>query len=140
VGDKYVLEMMLARGAILGGEQSGHIIDLTVHSTGDGIYTALVFGELLAKSGKRFSSLHTFDPVPQILLNQPVGSKPPLESLPRYQDALRRAEQDLGEEGRILVRYSGTENKVRVMVEGPDERRVKQVAEELRDTLRSEIG
>src|SRR5438132_2270361 len=140
VGDKYVLEMMLARGAILGGEQSGHIIDLTVHSTGDGIYTALVFGELLAQSGKRFSSLHTFDPKPQILLNEPVSSKPPLESLPRYQDALRRAEQDLGDAGRILVRYSGTENKVRVMVEGPDERRIKKVAEELRDTLRSEIG
>jgi phosphoglucosamine mutase len=140
VGDKYVLEMMLARGAILGGEQSGHIIDLTIHSTGDGIYTALVFGELLAQSGKRFSSLHTFDPKPQILLNEPVSSKPPLESLPRYQEALRRAEQDLGEAGRILVRYSGTENKVRVMVEGPDERRIKKVAEELRDTLRSEIG
>src|SRR5204862_7384930 len=103
VGDKYVLEMMLARGAILGGEQSGHIIDLTVHSTGDGIYTALVFGELLAQSRKRFSKLHTFAPMPQILLNEPVKSKPPLDSLPKYQSALADALQKLGESGRVLV-------------------------------------
>jgi len=140
VGDKYVLEMMLDRGAILGGEQSGHIIDLTVHTTGDGIHTALVFGELLAQAGQPFSKLHTFDPMPQILINQPVGSKPPLESLPKYQAALAAALQDLGGSGRILVRYSGTENKVRVMVEGPDERQVKAMAERLREILRQEIG
>jgi phosphoglucosamine mutase len=140
VGDKYVLEMMLERNAILGGEQSGHIIDRTVHSTGDGIHTALVFGELLAESGKPFSTLHTFDPMPQILLNQPVRSKPPLESLSRFQQTLRRAEQELGETGRILVRYSGTENKVRVMVEGPDERHIKRVAEELKNVLQDEIA
>jgi phosphoglucosamine mutase len=140
VGDKYVLEMMLERKSILGGEQSGHIIDLTVHTTGDGIHTALVLGELLAESGKPFSAIHTFDPMPQILLNQPVGSKPPLESLSRYQQSLRRAQEELGDAGRILVRYSGTENKVRVMVEGPDEGRVKRVAEELKNVLREEIG
>jgi phosphoglucosamine mutase len=140
VGDKYVLEMMLERNAILGGEQSGHIIDRTVHSTGDGIHTALVFGELLAESGKPFSTLHTFDPMPQILLNQPVRSKPPLESLSRFQQTLRRSEQELGDGGRILVRYSGTENKVRVMVEGPDERHIKRVAEELKNVLQDEIG
>ena len=140
VGDKYVLEMMLQRNAILGGEQSGHIIDFTLHTTGDGIHTALVFGELLAESGKPFSALHTFDPVPQVLLNQPVASKPPLESLPRYQQALRRAERELRDAGRILVRYSGTENKVRVMVEGPDDARIRRVAEELKDVLREEIG
>jgi phosphoglucosamine mutase len=140
VGDKYVLEMMLERKSILGGEQSGHIIDLTVHTTGDGIHTALVLGELLAESGKPFSAIHTFDPMPQILLNEPVSSKPPLESLSRFQQALRRAEQELGDAGRILVRYSGTENKVRVMVEGPDEGRINRVAEELKNVLREEIG
>jgi phosphoglucosamine mutase len=140
VGDKYVLEMMLERKAILGGEQSGHIIDLTVHTTGDGIYTALVLGELLAESGKPFSAIHTFDPMPQILLNQPVRSKPPLESLSRFQQTLRRAEQELGDSARILVRYSGTENLVRVMVEGPDERHIKRVAEELKNELQDEIG
>ena len=140
VGDKYVLEQMLERGAILGGEQSGHIIDLTVHTTGDGIHTALVFGELLAGTHAPFSRLKTFEPMPQILLNQPVGSKPPLESLPRFQAALAAAEQELGGKGRILVRYSGTENKVRVMVEGPEESIIKRVAVSLRDTLRQEIG
>ncbi len=140
VGDKYVLEMMLERGAVLGGEQSGHIIDLAVHTTGDGIHTALTFGELLAESGQAFSKLHTFDPMPQILVNLPVGSKPPLESLPKYQEALRAAHEDLGGAGRILVRYSGTENKVRVMVEGPNADQIKTIAESLRDVLRQEIG
>src|SRR5881275_1905330 len=116
VGDKYVLEQMQARHAKLGGEQSGHIIDLSVHTTGDGIHTALVFGELLAASQQPFSKLRTFDPMPQILINQKVGSKPPLDSLPKYQKALTSAERDLEGSGRILVRYSGTEDKVRVMV------------------------
>ena len=139
VGDKYVLEQMQERHAILGGEQSGHIIDLTVHTTGDGIHTALVFGELLARAGRPFSNLATFTPMPQVLLNQEVASKPPLESLPRYQAALAEAQQQLGGEGRILVRYSGTENKVRVMVEGPDEGQTREIAEQLRIVLRDEI-
>jgi phosphoglucosamine mutase len=140
VGDKYVLEMMQANGAILGGEQSGHIIDLTVHTTGDGIHTALVFGETLAEIGRPFSQLRTFEPMPQLLLNQKVSAKPPLDSLPRYQQALRSAERDLGGSGRILVRYSGTENLVRVMVEGEDGSAIRKIAESLRDTLRAEIG
>jgi phosphoglucosamine mutase len=139
VGDKYVLEKMLERRAILGGEQSGHIIDLSVHTTGDGIHTALVFGELLARAGRPFSQLRTFQPMPQVLLNQEVASKPPLDSLPRYQAALAEAEQQLGGEGRVLVRYSGTENKVRVMVEGPDEAATRTIAEHLRIVLKDEI-
>jgi phosphoglucosamine mutase len=140
VGDKYVLEMMFERGAILGGEQSGHIIDRTVHTTGDGIHTALVIGHILVESREPFSKLHTFDPMPQLLLNEPVGAKPPLDSLPRYQAALAKAQESLGGRGRILVRYSGTENKVRVMVEGEDGPVIKRIAEELRDVLREEIG
>ena len=140
VGDKYVLEMMLGNGSILGGEQSGHIIDLTVHSTGDGIHTALIFGEILSEMRKPFSQLPTFKPMPQLLLNQKVGSKPPLDSLPRYQQALARAQKDLGGKGRILVRYSGTENLVRVMVEGENEAQIKSIAETLRGVLREEIG
>src|SRR6185436_11313275 len=139
VGDKYVLEQMQERHAILGGEQSGHIIDLAVHTTGDGIHTALVFGELLARDGRPFSELRTFQPMPQILLNQEVASKLPLESLPRYQAALAEAERELGGEGRVLVRYSGTENKVRVMVEGPDEVATRNIAERLRIVLKDEI-
>lgn len=140
VGDKYVLELMLAHDAVIGGEQSGHIIDRTVHTTGDGIHTALVFGEILAQSHARFSELKTFEPMPQLLINEKVGSKPPLDSLPKYQQALAEAQQQLGGRGRILVRYSGTENLVRVMVEGDDEARIRQIAEYLRDVLRHEIG
>jgi phosphoglucosamine mutase len=139
VGDKYVLEMMFERGSILGGEQSGHIIDRTVHTTGDGIHTALVFGHILGEMGAPFSTLHTFDPMPQLLLNQKVASKPPLESLPKYQDALQTALADLGGRGRVLVRYSGTENLVRVMVEGEDDAQIKRIAETLRDVLRDEV-
>ncbi len=140
VGDKYVLELMLGRGAILGGEQSGHIIDLSMHTTGDGIHTALVFGELLAESPQRFSELGTFTPMPQLLLNQKVGSKPPLDSLPRYQAAQKQALESLGGKGRILVRYSGTENLVRVMVEGEDDAQIRRIAEDLRAVLQEEIG
>jgi phosphoglucosamine mutase len=140
VGDKYVLEMMLGNDVTLGGEQSGHIIDLTVHSTGDGIHTALVFGEILSEIGKPFSQLRTFEPMPQLLLNQKVAAKPPLESLPRFQQALAAAKKALGTTGRILVRYSGTENLVRVMVEGEDGTQIKAIAENLRDVLRQEIG
>jgi len=140
VGDKYVLELMLEKGAILGGEQSGHIIDLTVHTTGDGIHTALVFGEILAGLPKKFSQLRTFEPMPQLLLNQKVKAKPPLESLPKFQAELQSALNDLGNRGRVLVRYSGTENLVRVMVEGEDDAQIKRIAEHLRDVLRDEIG
>jgi phosphoglucosamine mutase len=139
VGDKYVLELMLQRDSILGGEQSGHIIDRTVHTTGDGIHTALVFGHILGEMGQPFSKLHTFDPMPQLLLNERVASKPPLESLPRYQAALETATADLDGRGRILVRYSGTENLVRVMVEGEDDTKIRRIAGELRDVLKEEI-
>ena len=139
VGDKYVLEMMFDRNAILGGEQSGHIIDRTVHTTGDGIHTALVFGHILGEMGAPFSQLHTFDPMPQLLLNQKVASKPPLESLPRYQAAHAEAMKELGGRGRILVRYSGTENLVRVMVEGEDDTQIRGIAERLRDVLKNEV-
>jgi phosphoglucosamine mutase len=140
VGDKYVLELMLKRDAILGGEQSGHIIDRSVHTTGDGIHTALVFGQILGEAGAPFSSLHTFDPMPQLLLNERVSAKPPLDSLALYQAAHEQAMRDLNGRGRILVRYSGTENLVRVMVEGEDAAQIRKIAEELRDVLKEEIG
>lgn len=140
VGDKYVLELMLQRNAILGGEQSGHIIDRTVHTTGDGIHTALVFAHILAVAGRPFSSLHTFDPMPQLLINERVAAKPPLDSLPRYQEACAKAIDELAGSGRILVRYSGTENLVRVMVEGPDDAQIRRIAALLRDILKDEIA
>lgn len=140
VGDKYVLELMLQRDAILGGEQSGHIIDRTVHTTGDGIHTALLFGHILGEMGGPFSRLRTFDPMPQVLLNERVASKPALESLPKYQAAHALAMKDLDGRGRILVRYSGTENLVRVMVEGEDDAKIRRIAEELRAVLKEELG
>ena len=140
VGDKYVLEMMLAKDAVIGGEQSGHIIDRTVHSTGDGIHTALVFGHILRGMGKPFSEIHTFDPMPQILVNERVASKPSLDSLPKYQTAQAKALEELAGRGRILVRYSGTENLIRVMVEGEDDAQIRRIAEELRSVLKEEIG
>lgn len=140
VGDKYVLELMLQRDSILGGEQSGHIIDRTVHTTGDGIHTALVFGHILGQMEGPFSKLHTFDPMPQLLLNERVASKPALDTLPRYQAALEAATRDLDGRGRILVRYSGTENLVRVMVEGEDDAKIRRIAAELRDVLKDEIA
>jgi phosphoglucosamine mutase len=140
VGDKYVLEMMLERDALLGGEQSGHIIDRSVHTTGDGIHTALVFGHILAGIREPFSKLHTFDPMPQLLVNEKVSAKPPLETLPQYQAAYEKAMQDLAGRGRILVRYSGTENLVRVMVEGEEQSQIQRIAEELRDVLKNEIA
>ncbi len=140
VGDKYVLETMLVHGAVLGGEQSGHIIDLNVHTTGDGIHTALVIGELLAAEGRPFSGLATFEPVPQILLNERVQSKPPLEELAGYMEEIERARDQLGDRGRILVRYSGTENLVRVMVEGDSDAEIKAVARKLCDVLKREIA
>jgi phosphoglucosamine mutase len=140
VGDKYVLEMMLERNAILGGEQSGHIIDLSVHTTGDGIHTALVFGELLAEAGRPFSQLRTFTPMPQLLVNKKVASKPPLDSLSRYNAALAKSQAELGGRGRILIRYSGTENLVRVMVEGEDGALIRRIADDLAAVLVAEIG
>ena len=140
VGDKYVLEQMLERNALLGGEQSGHIIDRTVHTTGDGIHTALVFGHILSEIGQPFSQLHTFDPMPQLLVNERVAAKPPLDSLPRYQAAQKEALDELAGRGRILVRYSGTENLVRVMVEGEDDAQIRRIAERLRKVLKEEIG
>jgi phosphoglucosamine mutase len=140
VGDKYVLEMMLANGAVLGGEQSGHIIDLNVHTTGDGIHTGLAMSALLANAQEPFSSMRTFEPMPQVLLNERVKAKPPLASLEEYAVVAAQCERDLDGRGRILVRYSGTENLVRVMVEGESEAQIQEVANRLVEALRKSIA
>lgn len=140
VGDKYVLEMMVEHDAMLGGEQSGHIIDLLVHTTGDGLHTGLMISQLLREERKSFSKLQTFEPMPQVLLNLKVKSKPPLESLPTYSRVAEASEAELDGRGRILVRYSGTENLARVMVEGESDDQIREVASRLLDALRSDIG
>jgi phosphoglucosamine mutase len=118
VGDRYVLEEMLRRGANLGGEQSGHVIFLDDSPAGDGLLTALkmlrIVRERRASLDELIADLKVF---PQVLKNVRVREKPPLEQLPAVQQAIREAEAALGERGRVVVRYSGTEPLLRVMVE-----------------------
>ena len=141
VGDRYVVEAMRAGGYNVGGEQSGHVIFSDHGRTGDGLMTALQVLAIMARSGKRLSELTAdFIRYPQVLLNVPVARKEPLESLPAVQDAIARVEADLAGQGRVLIRYSGTELKARVMVEGEDERVVRTHAEDLADVLRRALS
>ena len=120
VGDRYVLEEMLARGAAIGGEDSGHLLFLEHHTTGDGIITALQVAAAMKKEGKPLSELAKVMQVfPQVLLNIEVKSRPEIETVPEIMAAIREVERQLGDQGRVLVRYSGTQNLCRVMVEGP---------------------
>jgi phosphoglucosamine mutase len=141
VGDRYVLEDMLRLGAALGGEESGHVIFLDHQTTGDGILTGLQLVAALLRSGKPLSELaRAMDVFPQKLVNVPVKGKPPLESLPEVMKAVKQTERELGAEGRVLVRYSGTQNLCRVMVEGPTEAATSAYAERLAGVIRSVIG
>ncbi len=122
VGDRYVLEEMQARGAMIGGEDSGHLIFLRHHTTGDGIITALQVAAAMKREGKPLSELAKIMKVfPQALINVDVHSRPEIESIPEITDAIREVERKLGDQGRVLVRYSGTQNMCRVMVEGPSQ-------------------
>jgi phosphoglucosamine mutase len=141
VGDRYVVEAMRRGGYNLGGEQSGHVIFSDHGRTGDGLMTALQVLGILARSGKRLSELTAdFVRYPQVLLGIEVAEKRPLDTLPALQDAIERIEAELAGQGRVLIRYSGTENKARVMVEGRDERRVREYASDLADVLRRAVG
>ena len=141
VGDRYVVERMRAGGFNLGGEQSGHII-LTDHATtGDGLVAGLQILALMAATRRPLAALAAgFESVPQVLVGLNVIDKPPLETLPKVMAAIRSAEAALGSEGRVVVRYSGTERKCRVMVEGDDERRIRGLADSVVDALRDAIG
>jgi phosphoglucosamine mutase len=137
VGDRYVLEMMQQNGGILGGESSGHIICLDRTTTGDGIVTAL---QVLAISRQTGQPLHVLKAgmhkCPQLLINVPISSRTDILSLPAVQKAKRDAEQNLNNKGRILLRSSGTEPLIRIMVEGFDEKQVEAVARELAEVVR----
>ncbi len=120
VGDRFVLEEMLARGAVIGGEDSGHLIFLKHHTTGDGLITALQILAAIKKEGRPLSELARIMSVfPQMLINIDVKRKPEIETVPEIMAAIKKAEKALGDKGRVLVRYSGTQNMCRVMVEGP---------------------
>jgi phosphoglucosamine mutase len=119
VGDRYVLEEMRAKRAIIGGEDSGHLIFLQHHTTGDGLITALQVLAAMNKEGKPLSELAGIMTVfPQVLINLDVKRKPEIESVPEIMTAIKQVEEKLGDKGRVLVRYSGTQNMCRVMVEG----------------------
>jgi phosphoglucosamine mutase len=122
VGDRYVLEEMQARGATIGGEDSGHLIFLKHHTTGDGIITALQVAAAMKKEGKPLSELAKIMKVfPQSLINVNVKSRPEIATVPQIMAVIQEVEQKLGDQGRVLVRYSGTQNMCRVMVEGPSQ-------------------
>jgi phosphoglucosamine mutase len=135
VGDRYVLEAMRAHGLDLGGEQSGHIVLAEHATTGDGVLTALQVLSVMARTGRTLADLASvMTRLPQVLLNVRVADKE--AALAAAQDAVRAAERDLGENGRVLVRASGTEALVRVMVEATDEPTARAVAERVAATIR----
>ena len=137
VGDRYVLEMMKQRQATLGGEASGHMIFHDHHSTGDGIISALQLLAAMCTSKQPLSELaQIMHFAPQKLVNITVQQKPPVESVPELQAAIRAAEAELGDAGRVLVRYSGTQSMCRVMVEGPTEEVTNRLCQSLAETVK----
>ena len=140
VGDRYVLEEMLRIGANLGGEQSGHIIFLDDSTTGDGMLTAVKMASLVSIAGKLDTLLHDLKVFPQKIVNVRVRSKPPLDSLPLVASALAGAEKSLGDSGRVVVRYSGTEPLARVMVEAERAKDVDRFSDSIAAALESSVG
>jgi phosphoglucosamine mutase len=141
VGDRYVFEEMQRTGASLGGEQSGHILFLDHAPAGDGILSALALLSVVTETGQPLASLAScMRKFPQVLRNIPVARKPPIESLAGLPGRVRELEQEMNGAGRILVRYSGTEPLVRVMIEGPDDVRIRMMADELARLIQTAIG
>ncbi len=136
VGDRYVVEAMRAQGAVLGGEQSGHLIFLNHSTTGDGTLAALQLMRIMARRGKPLSELATLlCPFPQKLVNVPVARKIPFNQAPAIEKATAEAERLLAGRGRVLLRYSGTESLARVMVEAEDPVMVERLCQDLAETV-----
>lgn len=141
VGDRYILERMTAEGYNLGGEQSGHLIFLDHNTTGDGLISALQVLSLMKRTGRPLSDLaRCMTAVPQVLLGVPVKQKPDLSTLPDVQSAIKAAEVKLNGTGRVLVRYSGTEPLLRIMVEGEQDAMIRSVADDLVGVVRTCLG
>jgi phosphoglucosamine mutase len=141
VGDRYVLEDMLKLGSVLGGEDAGHMIFLDHHTTGDGIIAALQLVAAMIREGKPLSELaHQMDVFPQKLINVDVKSKPEIAGLPKLTEAIAQTERELRGEGRVLVRYSGTQNMCRVMVEGPTLEVTERYCVQIANVVKEEIG
>lgn len=141
VGDKYVLEQMIATGAALGGEQSGHIIFTGRSTTGDGLLTALLLLDIVHRSGKSLAELVADLKVfPQVIVNVKVREKKPLDRIPAVVAAIRAAEMDLADSGRVVIRYSGTEALARVMIEAESESMMRHHADTIAAAIRTELG
>jgi phosphoglucosamine mutase len=141
VGDKYVLDELLRSGSDLGGEQSGHVIFPKQSLVGDGMMTALFVLNAIVSAGKPFSQMTDgFTRYPQILVNVAVREKRPFEDVPAISTASRQVEGELAGNGRLLLRYSGTENLARVMIEGKDQEIIERQANELADVIRASLG
>lgn len=141
VGDRFVLEEMVASHAVLGGEPSGHIIFLTHNTTGDGLVSALQVLRIMIETGCRLSELAgAYKKYPQSCINVPVSSKPPLDTIEGLSQEIASVEQALGSHGRVVVRYSGTEPTLRILVEGPRRVLVHQYAEKIAAIVRATIG
>jgi len=141
VGDRYVLEDMLSMGAVIGGEEAGHMIFLDHHTTGDGIIAAMQLIAAMAREGKPLSEMAAMmDIFPQKLINVDVKRKPDITTIPRLMEAIGQAERELGEEGRVLVRYSGTQNMCRVMVEGPTAAATEKYCRQIADVVIGELA
>lgn len=142
VGDRYVNEGMKKSGAVLGGEQSGHIIFREYNSTGDGMISAIMLLNIMNHKHVPLSVLAdaAMTSLPQVLVNVPVTKKEGWKDIPAIQEAIAKAEAELGETGRVLVRASGTENLLRVMVEGKDQKEIETMANAIADVVREAIG
>jgi phosphoglucosamine mutase len=141
VGDRYVVEAMREKGLLLGGEQSGHIVFLDHATTGDGMVAALRVLSVMVQEGRPLSELgKAMTRYPQVLLNFAVARKRPLEEMPAVTKVIARVERDLGADGRVVVRYSGTESKARIMIEGTDEVRIRAHAEDIAVVLKRELA
>ena len=141
VGDRYVLERMQKENAALGGEQSGHILFPHLATTGDGLLTALVVLDLIARSGKSVDELTADLKVfPQVIVNVKVREKKPLESIPAVAAKIRAAEEELKDSGRVVIRYSGTEALARVMIEAESEDAMRRHADAIAAAIRAELG
>jgi phosphoglucosamine mutase len=141
VGDKYVMEEMIKRGLSLGGEQSGHIIFSEHLFTGDGIVTALTVLRVMADTGRELADLAgELVTYPQVLLNVRVREKRDLQTVPAVADAMKRVEDRLAGTGRLLVRYSGTEPLLRVMIEGQDQQEIQGWATQIVNTVKEHLG
>ena len=141
VGDRYVHEEMLKSGANLGGEQSGHLLFPDYMPTGDGILSALSLLSVVRETGEPLASLATcMRKFPQVLVNVPVVSKPPIDSISGLGERVGAFEREMNGGGRVLIRYSGTEPLARVMIEGSDAARIQAMADELAGVIRSQLG